>query len=50
MLPLVWRTEARADLVEIVTYIAERNLPAAERLQTAIVHIAELLPEHPYIH
>lgn len=50
MLPLVWRAEARADLVEIITYIAERNLSAAERLQGAIAHTAELLPEHPYIH
>jgi toxin ParE1/3/4 len=50
MLPLVWRAEARADLIEIITYIAERNLSAAERLQGAIVHTAELLPEHPYIH
>jgi toxin ParE1/3/4 len=50
MLPLVWRAEARADLVATITYIAERNLPAAERLQAAIVHTAEMLPEHPYIH
>lgn len=50
MRPLVWRAEARADLVAIITYIAERNIAAAERLRAAIVHTAELLPDHPFIH
>lgn len=50
MLPLVWRTEARADLAEIITYIAQRNLPAADRLAAAIEHVTEQLPAHPYIH
>jgi toxin ParE1/3/4 len=48
--PLVWRAEARDDLVAIITYIADRNLPAAERLRAAIEHTAERLPAHPYIH
>ena len=50
MRPLVWRAEARADLLAIFTYIADRNLAAAERLQAAITHTTELLPDHPYIH
>lgn len=50
MPPLVWRAEARADLVVIVSYIADRNLSAAERLSAAITHTAEQLPAHPYIH
>ncbi len=50
MSPRVWRAEARDDLVAIITYIADRNLPAAERLRAAIEHAAEQLPAHPYIH
>jgi addiction module RelE/StbE family toxin len=50
MLPLVWRAEARADLFTILSYIAERNAPAAERLLAAIEHVAERLPDHPYLH
>ena len=50
MPPLVWRAEARADLVEIITYIADRNPAAAERLTAAIEHMAERLPEHPFVH
>lgn len=50
MLPLVWHAEARADLVAIIAYIADRNLSAAERLHAAIEHSAEQLPAHPYIH
>jgi len=50
VLPLVWRAEARADLLAIITYIADRNVPAAERLHAAIEHTAEQLPAHPYIH
>jgi toxin ParE1/3/4 len=47
---LVWRTEARAQLVEIITYIADRNPYAADRLDAAIRHTAEQLPAHPSIH
>ncbi|MEG3146996.1 type II toxin-antitoxin system RelE/ParE family toxin [Sphingomonas sp. RT2P30] len=50
MRPLVWRAEARDDLVTIFTYIADRNPAAAERLRDAIIHTAELLPDHPFIH
>ena len=49
-MPLVWRAEARADLLAIITYIADRKVPAAERLHAAIEYTAEQLPAHPYIH
>ncbi len=50
MLRLVWGAEALADLERIVGYIADRNLFAAERLQDAIEHTAEQLPNHPYLY
>lgn len=49
-LPLVWRTEARADLLDIIGYIANRNPGAAERMLTLIEGVAERLPAHPYIY
>jgi toxin ParE1/3/4 len=49
-LPVVWRDEAEADLLEILEYIAARNKPAAARLHAAILHTAERLAEHPAIH
>lgn len=50
MLSLIWRPEARRDLMEIIAYIAERHPAAAERLGEAIRHTAERLPDHPFIH
>ncbi len=50
MLRLAWSAEALGDLRRIIGYIAERNLPAAERLQDAIEHTAEQLPAHPYLY
>lgn len=50
MLPLVWRAEARADLLDIIAYIGERNLSAAERLLAIIEHTAEQLSEHPFLY
>jgi toxin ParE1/3/4 len=49
-LKLVWRASALTDLTTIIGYIAERNLPAAERLQDAIESCAERLPEHPFLY
>jgi toxin ParE1/3/4 len=49
-LPLIWRPEARADLFDLVTYIAARNPAAAQRIGDAIRHTADRLPDHPYIH
>lgn len=50
MLTLVWRGSALDDLETIVGYIAERNLPAAERLQAAIESCAEGLPDRPFMY
>jgi addiction module RelE/StbE family toxin len=49
VLTLVWRARALDDLRQIITYIAERDVAAAERLQDAIEAIAERLPEHPFM-
>lgn len=48
MTRLVWRARALEDLETIIIYIAERNLPAAERLQAAIEACAAALPAHPF--
>jgi addiction module RelE/StbE family toxin len=47
---LVWTDEATADLLDILDYIAARNPTAANRLDAAIRHTAERLPDHPLIH
>jgi plasmid stabilization system protein ParE len=49
VLRLVWRAGALDDLDDILTYIAERDLGAAERLYGAIEACAERLPEHPFM-
>jgi toxin ParE1/3/4 len=49
VLTLVWRAGALDDLRQIITYIAERDVAAAERLQEAIEAIAQRLPEHPFM-
>ena len=36
MLPVLWRAKARASLVQIIGYIADRNPIAAQRLKDAI--------------
>jgi plasmid stabilization system protein ParE len=50
MLRLVWRESARQELRQIFTYIADRDLAAAERLGAAIEACAERLPEHPFLY
>jgi len=47
---LIWRPEARQSLLEITTYVAERNPAAAQRLHDSIVRTADRLPDHPLIH
>ena len=49
-LTLVWRADALLDLATIIGYIAERNLPAAQRMLAAIEGCAERLPEHPFLY
>ncbi|MHA6770107.1 type II toxin-antitoxin system RelE/ParE family toxin [Sphingobium ummariense] len=50
MLPLLWRPEARQDMRDITDYIAQRRPDAAIRLRDAILHTADNLPNHPYMH
>ena len=50
MLTLIWRESARQEARAIFTYIAERNLAAAEWLQAAIDLCAEGLTERPYMY
>ena len=50
MLNLVWRAGALDDLRTIISYIAERNRDAAERLLEAIEACAERLCDHPYMY
>ena len=50
MLNLVWRGSALDDLRQITSHIAERNVAAADRLQTAIEACAERLVAHPFMY
>lgn len=50
MLPVEWRAEASADLEDILSYIADRNLSAAEDLNEAIEQATSQLPQHPYLY
>jgi toxin ParE1/3/4 len=47
---LVWRAKALADLETIISYIAERNVNAADRLLGAIEACTEGLPDHPFLY
>ena len=47
---LVWRATALTDLEAIMSYIAERSEPAAERLQSAIEACADGLTRHPFLY
>ena len=49
MLPIEWRASAKADLLEILDYIGERDAPAAERLFERIQQDLEHAAEHPYL-
>lgn len=44
---LVWKKQARADLLAIVTHIAQDNPDAAEKLADEIETKAEKLRTHP---
>ena len=50
MLSVKWRNEVRADLLEIMAFIAERNVSAAFDLYERIERSLEHLPEHPYLY
>lgn len=46
---VVWTESARADLKQLVTYIAEDNPSAAERFGIAIIEKIESVGEYPRI-
>ncbi|MDR3479921.1 MAG: type II toxin-antitoxin system RelE/ParE family toxin [Burkholderiaceae bacterium] len=50
MLLVQWLREAEDDLVEIVSFIADRDEIAAQRLKDAIEFAASRVPEHPYLY
>lgn len=50
MLPVTWSASALDNLTDIVTYIAERNPLAADRLQQLIEAAIVPAAEHPYIY
>lgn len=47
---LEWRPQARADLLEIVAYIADDNPDAAQDLKDEIEVKADKLPDHPSLY
>ena len=49
-LAVIWSDDATADFLDILDYIAERNVAAADRLEALVQHAADRLPDHPYMH
>lgn len=47
---LIWRASARDDLLQIITYIADRDLTAALRIKDSMEACAERLVEHPFLY
>jgi toxin ParE1/3/4 len=47
---LVWSEAARAELKQIIAYIAERNSHAASELGDRIEACAESLTNHPFMY
>jgi len=50
VLPVEWKAAARADLLEILDFISERNEQAAQHLFERIEHDLEHAAEHPYLY
>ncbi|MGK5063646.1 type II toxin-antitoxin system RelE/ParE family toxin [Janthinobacterium sp. LB3P112] len=50
MLPILWKAEAQEDLTAILTYIAQRNQPAALQLYNDIDSAISQLPNHPHLY
>jgi toxin ParE1/3/4 len=46
---LIWQPKARAQLKAIILYIADRNYPAAMRLEASILHHIDHLRALPFI-
>lgn len=50
MLNIAWRKNAEADLLEILSYIGERDERAVERLYGLIEHGLEHAAQHPFLY
>ena len=50
MLKLVWRARALSDLEAILSFIADRNVTAADGLLAVVEKCTERLPEHPFLY
>lgn len=50
MYNIVWRRHAEDDLLQILTYIGERDERAAERLFGLIEHSLEYAAHHPFLY
>jgi toxin ParE1/3/4 len=50
MLNIAWRGQAQDDLLEILSYIGERDERAAERLYGLIEHGLEHAAQHPFLY
>jgi toxin ParE1/3/4 len=50
MLPVIWRADARAELAEIVRFIANEDPLAARRMKQRLESIVLPLSEHPYLY
>lgn len=47
---LEWRSQARADLLKIIAYIADDNPDAAQELKSEIEAKVAKLPDHPKLY
>lgn len=50
MLPVVWRAEARANLAEIIRFIANESPQAARRVRQLIESAILPAAQHPYLY
>jgi toxin ParE1/3/4 len=50
MMLVEWRPEARASLIESLSFIAEHNPVAAFELGEEIERATSALPQHPYLY
>lgn len=49
MLPIIWRSSARTNLAEIISYIANEDPQAARQLKDRLESAVLPLAEHPYL-
>jgi len=49
-LPITWRANARADLAEIVRFVAAENPTAARQLRKLLMESVLPVSDHPYLY